>query len=1072
MSRRFPLSQGQQARWFQYQLNPASRGDHNNVFVVALDTNTIAGRLVTAIDALVARHPMLRARFCSDQEGHVEQTITEPRGEILEEVDAREMDLETLQRRVSEDAWRAFDDEQLLLRACLYRRCAGGAVLLLALDHLICDGWSYWRLLDELSAALGSDVETIGKIGADEHDYSAYVNWQEQWLQGPACERQLAYWRDIVGRPQSPLELPAADVGGGGGGGGVQRAHTLLLSHELCQRLRCFAADHDASLFSVLLAALQILLHRYSGHSTISVGAPMPCRSRAAWRGVVGDFVNMVTLRAWFGDDSRVADVVERARAAVRGSVRHQDYPISTLIRRLELGGTPFDASLVFQNARESGPLTELWNPRREGETITRWGEVALSAFPIQQRVALDRMALAVHAIEFEHGVRCDFIHDETRVDAGAIARMTANFETVLQAMLADPGAQVRTLPLLSADERIQVLEAFNATRVDQQGPETLHGWFQCSARTFPEAIALRSGAQTLSYSELDRRSDAVAARLQRIGVGAQECVAIQLPRGPGLIIAVLGTLKAGAAYVPLDPTYPQERIAAILGSCGARVCIVTAVLAAALPANLAALDIDDATLAQEAPWPLPHVPPNGLAYVIYTSGSTGTPKGVMIEHANACNFIAWALRDGGTDAFAHTLFATSISFDLAVYEIFATLAAGGTLEIVRDVLETPCGPVSLINTVPSGMSALLHARAVPASVRRVNVAGEPLRAELVERIFAGSSAQTVHNLYGPTETTTYSTGVRIGRGDAFAAHIGRPIDNTRIYIVDCAEQALPIGVQGEIYIGGAGVARGYLGRPDLTEERFGNDPFVEGGRWYRTGDLGCWTADGNIEYRGRTDHQVKIRGFRIELGEIETALLCLDGVEAAVVVACGDATGNQRLVAYVVVSPQVHVTPHSLRDALAVSLPAHMVPAGFVPLERLPLTPNGKIDRAALPIPEFSSDRAYRAPTGEIEQQIVQIWGELLGVSRIGRDDNFFDLGGHSLLAMQLTARLRSEFGVTVPLAELFDAPELRYMAERVAVAQAAALASQDMQSMLDELDGLSEDELREILSKEAIDD
>ncbi|WP_190238530.1 non-ribosomal peptide synthetase [Marilutibacter maris] len=1068
MSQWFSLSQGQQARWFQYRLNPAARGDHNNVFVAALDGDAIAGRLAEAIDALVARHPMLRARLRQDDEGRIEQTVTAPWPGVLETVDARGLDLDALRRRISDDAWRAFDDDRPLLRARLYRRGDGGAVLLLALDHLICDGWSYWRMLDELSAALGADGAGTPPPSETGHDYGEYVRWQEQWLHSAAGERQLDYWRGVLEPSPQLLELPAADAGASGG----QQAHTLLLDPALGERLRGFVADHGGSVFSVLLAALQILLHRYSGHRAVAVGAPMPCRGRAAWRGVVGDFVNMVALRAEFDDDARVIDVVEGARRALRGGVRHQDYPISTLIRRLELGGTPFDASLVFQNARESGPLAELWNPLREGEAIARWGDTALSAFPIQQRVALDRMALAVHAIEFEQGLRCDFIHDPARVDAGAVARMAVNFETVLRAMLTEPDALVRTLPLLGEEERARVLEEFNATRVEHRGPETLHGWFQRSARAVPQAIALRHGAQTLSYAELERRSDAVAARLQRLGVQPQDRVAIHLSRGPGLVAAVLGALKAGAAYVPMDPAYPRERVVSILDDCGARVRIATAALAAEIPADLATLDIDDASLEGESALPVPRLPQDALAYVIYTSGSTGTPKGVMIEHANACNFIAWALRDGGPDAFAQTLFATSISFDLAVYEIFATLAAGGTLEIVRDVLEPPCGPVGLINTVPSGMSALLQAQAVPASVRRINVAGEPLRAELVERIFANTQAQSVHNLYGPTETTTYSTGVRIRRGEAFAAHIGRPIDNTRIYIVDRAGQPLPIGVGGEICIGGAGVARGYLGRPELTAERFGADPFVEGGRWYRTGDLGRWTADGDIVYLGRSDHQVKIRGFRIEPGEIEAALLRIEAVQSAVVVAWGDATESRRLVAYVVPVAPAGATPQALRDALTASLPAHMVPAAFVLLDRLPLTPNGKLDRAALPAPQFSSDRAYSAPDGEIERRMAEIWGELLGVARVGRDDDFFDLGGHSLLAMQLTPRLRTAFGVEVPLAKLFEAPVLRHVAAQIAAAQAAVLATQDMQAMLDELEGLSDDELMELLSKEAIDD
>jgi amino acid adenylation domain-containing protein len=423
------------------------------------------------------------------------------------------------------------------------------------------------------------------------------------------------------------------------------------------------------------------------------------------------------------------------------------------------------------------------------------------------------------------------------------------------------------------------------------------------------------------------------------------------------------------------------------------------------------------------------------LAYVIYTSGSTGQPKGVMLEHSNATHFVAWAKSAFAPTLLRNTLFSTSINFDLAVFELFVPLSSGTSVTIVNDALSViPETDVSLINTVPSAASALLDTCMIPPSVRSMNLAGEALKRSLVERLFATTSIESVANLYGPTETTTYSTWVRMERRDGFVAHIGQPIANTKIYILDRHLQPAPIGVTGELYIGGAGVARGYLNRPELTAERFLADPFSDapGARMYKTGDLARWRADGNIEYLGRTDFQVKIRGFRIELGEIEARLAEVPGIREAVVLAREDSPGNKRLVAYVVGDA---LEPATLRAQLGQQLPEYMVPSAFVALERLPLTPNGKLDRRALPAPEGEAfaQRLYEAPVGEIEQTLARLWGELLGVERVGRGDNFFELGGHSLLAVRLISRLRQQ-GAELELQTVLDTRDLQAMASRIA--------------------------------------
>jgi amino acid adenylation domain-containing protein len=634
-------------------------------------------------------------------------------------------------------------------------------------------------------------------------------------------------------------------------------------------------------------------------------------------------------------------------------------------------------------------------------------------------------------------------------------------------------------MPILPAHERHRVVAGFNDTFVDYDGPQMIHRWFEARVSIAPDAIAVRCGPTSITYGELDTWANRIAHQLVDMGVCVEDRVAIHVGRGPELVAGIMGVLKAGAAYVPLDPSYPKERLAFTLADCAARACLVTR--AGGLPEgaeNVPACFIDEDARASSVDAPVDAeargLRPTSLGYVIYTSGSTGQPKGVMIEHANACNLIAWALRQDDVDVLGQTLFATSICFDLAVFEMFVPLAAGYTVHVARDVLASSADQaVTLLNTVPSGIAALLDTGNVPRTARRINLAGEPLRAPLVERLFASTSVETVGNLYGPTETTTYSTAVRIPRDGVFPPHIGKPIDNTRIYILDNAGEPVPIGVPGEIWIAGSGVARGYLGRPELTAERFGDDPFVPGGRAYRTGDTGRWLASGDIVYLGRNDHQVKVRGFRIEPGEIEAVLLRCTGVASAAVVAWGEDADSRRLVAYVVMSAGYDVSQASLREAISARLPAFMLPSGFMFLDALPLTPNGKLDRSGLPPPSFAAvETNYRAPEGVVEEALAEIWKELLGADRVGRDDHFFESGGHSLLAMQLLPRLRRTFQVDVPLELLFEVPVLRVIAERITAAQLKTFLSAEIDGMRDELDDLSEDQLLDLLNKESVDD
>ncbi|MDF0733008.1 amino acid adenylation domain-containing protein [Pseudomonas entomophila] len=629
--------------------------------------------------------------------------------------------------------------------------------------------------------------------------------------------------------------------------------------------------------------------------------------------------------------------------------------------------------------------------------------------------------------------------------DESTMRRHMGYLERMLEAMAAEGEREVGRVALLDEAERAQVLQAWNATEVAHTGESSVSAMFEAQVARTPDALAVEAGEVRLSYRELNEQANQLAHRLIELGVGADDRVALCVERGAGMVVGLLGILKSGAGYVPLDPAYPSERLAWMLEDSTPSALVVSeATRGVVEDAGVQVVDLDDAAWrSQPVHDPRVTVQPHHLAYVIYTSGSTGRPKGVMIEHRQTVNFLNWAHRSFDKATLARTLFSTSLSFDLAVYECFAPLTSGGSVVVVNNVLDLRAGSlgVSLVNTVPSALKALLDEGRALDEVGTVNVAGEALRRELVEQVFAQTPIRRINNLYGPSETTTYSSWVSMDRESGFLPHIGRPIDNTQFYLLDAHGEPVPMGVAGEIYIGGAGVARGYLNREDLTAERFLTDPFRAGGRMYRTGDLGRWLPGGEIEYLGRNDHQVKVRGFRIELGEIEARLAQVEGVREAVVLARMDTPGEPRLVAYL--TGESIPETGALRDILQANLPEYMLPVAYVRLDALPLTPNGKLDRGALPAPgaDAFDAHAYEAPVGPLETTLAGIWSQLLGVERVGRDDDFFHLGGQSLKVVQLISQVRRQLGVEVELGKLFARPRLAAMAQTVSEAASSQL-------------------------------
>lgn len=639
-----------------------------------------------------------------------------------------------------------------------------------------------------------------------------------------------------------------------------------------------------------------------------------------------------------------------------------------------------------------------------------------------------------------ENESECRLVYQREKFAEENITKLISHFSVLLQSIAANSEQPVAYLPLLDEAERRQLLIEWNDNQIDYPKNQCIHQLFEAQTTRTPEATALIFGEERVTYRELNRRANQLANYLRGLGVGAEVLVGVCLERSVEMIIGILGTLKAGGAYVPLDPNYPQERIAHMLEDSQASVLLTQQKLVAGLNehrAQTVCLDGDWQRIAQESVEnPVSMATANNLAYVIYTSGSTGKPKGVAIEHRNTIAFLHWATSVFTAEHLRGVLASTSVCFDLSIYEIFAPLSCGGTIVLVENVLHLPAAPaaneVTLINTVPSAITELLRIKGVPDSVRTVNLAGEPLKTSLVRQIYELGGVREVYDLYGPTEDTTYSTFTLRGEG---AATIGRPIANTQAYILDRYLQPVPVGIAGELYLGGDGLARGYLSRPELTDERFIKNPFSSepAARLYKTGDLTRRLPNGEIEYLGRIDNQVKIRGFRIELGEIEAMLLSHAAIEECVVLAREDKPGEKRLAAYVVQKQGRSVKTNELRSFLKEKLPDYMVPSAFVELERLPLTPNGKVDRKALPAPATNisdSERDFVSHRDSLELELTKIWEIILGVQPIGVSDDFFELGGHSLQAVRMFAEVEKTFNKNIPLATLFQAGTIEKLA------------------------------------------
>ncbi|HYO12608.1 MAG TPA: amino acid adenylation domain-containing protein, partial [Thermoanaerobaculia bacterium] len=1019
-----PLSEGQRALWFLDRLNPAAAAC-NLAGAARVPQGIDLEALRRALTLLAERHSALRTTF--------EARGGEPVRRIhpFLEPDLREGSLE--------DAYLPFDLERgPLLRVRVWSLPEGGAALLMAVHHLIVDFASVAVLLRDLAALYRQERGGApARLSPPGVGYTAWLRRREEELAGEEGERLRSWWHERLAG-----DLPALDLPGDRpppvtrSWRGVVR--TLRLPGAAAG-LRSVARSRGVTLYAALLAGFQTVLQRWTGQGEMLVGAPAASRA-AGLDNEVGYFVNPVPLRLDLAGELSFVELAARAGAVAVEAFAHGDYPFPRLARELRLdrdaGRSLVRAMLVLQPGRS--PEERALAPFALGKDGARadFGGLALEAEALPEiRTQLDCMLMAAE-VEDE-GLELSLQLDADLFDAVTADRLVGHLGRFLRKAAAEPGRPAAAVEILSEAERVQI-GAWSAGPPLEQDGHCLHELIAEQAARTPDNAALVHGEERLTYRELWNRASQLADHLRGLGVGPEVRVGVCAGRSTGMVAGLLAVLEAGGTYVPLDPAYPEERLAYLVEDSGAALLLTDGTAGERLRADLPRMRLDEITV-RGGPVPFPGRPlPENLAYLIYTSGSTGQPKAVAIPHRSAAALARWARDAFSARELDGVLAATSIGFDLSVFELLVPLCWGGRVVLAGSILDLPEIPASagvrLVNTVPSALAELLRAGRLPASVETVNLAGEPLRRDLVRALFAAGVGRVV-NLYGPSEDTTYSTVADQERDGEGEPPIGRPVAGTRARVLDAALRPVPPGVAGELFLGGAGLARGYLGRPDLTAERFVPSPFAgdgPGARLYRTGDRVRYRADGELVFLGRLDHQVKIRGFRIEPGEVEAALLRHPDVEQAVVLALGEG-GERRLVAYVAPPPAA-----DLRQFLAERLPEHMVPSGFVVLKVLPLTPNGKVDRNALAslAPGPAVRPAHEPPRSPLEAAVAAVWGEVLGIDQVGVHDDFFHLGGHSLLAVRVQSRVRERLGVDLPLAAVFRAPTVAGLARVAAEA------------------------------------
>lgn len=1089
----YPVSFAQQRLWFFDQWESESPA-FNIPAAVTLRGPLDLKILGRCFDTVVERHESLRTVILR-RDGDVVQKVLPPAPVDWHLVELDEADIDarrsTSDRLAREEAQRPFElTTGPLLRLTVHRLAPEEHVLVLVVHHIVSDAWSTELLVGEIVTLYGAFSQgRPSPLPELPIQYRDYAVWQRQWLgsSGAVIQRQLDYWRGQLDGAPPLVEIPTDRPRSG-----TQSSHgarfEIRWGAATAEGIRQLAQAHRATPYMVLLAAYAILLQRYSGQRDIVTGTLVAHRTRKEIEGLIGFFANTLVLRTDLSAAVTFDDAVECARQAALDAFAHQDIPFERLVEELNperaLGHNPlFQMMLVLlDDVREGFALDQLQIESREIEK-------GVANFDIYFSVMLGKREVTGWL---------DYNTD--LYDESTVRRVFDHFRTLLDGVIAEPHARLADLPLLSAAERRQLIHTWNDTAVDYPAATTVLDLFDAQVERTPDAVAVVFEGESWSYADLQAHSNDLARRLRALGIGSETVVGVLMERSLELVAALYGILRAGGAYLPLDPGFPAERLRQVVAGAGAPVVVTQEAfrpVAEGLGSDV--LVLDGSILAKDSAEPVEggvdgpgSHDRHGLAYVIYTSGSTGRPKGVMNVHGALVNRLQWMQEAFPLDASDAVLQKTPFTFDVSVWEFFWPLMTGARLVVAKpDGHRDPEYLARLIDDqrvttchfVPSMLRAFLaHAESKDdfgcGTLKRLISSGEALTGDLVESTHRLLDAE-LHNLYGPTEAAIDVTWWPLSR-DAVPAVVplGSPIGNLRLHVLDRDFEPVPVGAHGELVIGGIGLARGYRANPALTAASFVPDPLASeseapaGSRVYRTGDLARYRGDGTLEFLGRIDHQVKLRGLRIELGEIEAHLEAESTVQQAVVVVREDAAHDQRLVAYVVPSEERAddsvVDPDTLDLALRDQLPEYMVPSAFVVLEAFPLTPSGKVNRRALPKPDFgTAGSAYEAPRTPDEERLAETFANVLGVERVGIHDNFFHMGGHSLLATQLVSRLRDLFDLEWSLPEFFATPTVAGLAQRIHLEAVDDIDATDLEAMMSLLEGMSDEDVASALAK-----
>ncbi len=1056
-----PLSFAQQRLWFLDQFYPKSCA-YNVPRVFRLTGKLDETALQTALDQLVQRHETFRSTFKTVQEEPV-QVIGEPRSVSLGIVNltrAAEVQCESESRKlIMAEVERPFDlSSDLMIRATLLRLQAEEHILVLMTHHIVSDGWSKGVMFSELAALYNAAVaHKAADLPPLPIQYADFAAWQKTFVKSAQMHDQLSYWKrqldGIPGLLELPTDFPRPAVQGFSGTTELRNFPAALV-----QQLKTLSQREGVTLFMTLLASFQVLLSRYSNQEDVVVGTPIAGRTRPEIEPLIGDFVNMLAMGGDLSGDPSFSELLRRVKAAALDAYDRQDLPFEKLVEELEHGrdmsrAPIFQAIFILETAPPAPPqMSGLRVETLDFDTPTAKNDLILI-------LADDPGGLKVK-LEY----RTDLFTNAT------INRFLQQYQTLLEAIAADATQPISRLRLLPEGERQQVVFDWNQTASTEPADRCIHQLFEQQCDRTPDAIAVQFQQRSLTYRDLNARANQLARHLQKLGVNADSRVGIHVHRSAEMVVGLLGIMKAGGAYVPLDPAYPRDRVEFMLQDGGASVLITESSLIDSLTApdtRVVCLDGEWSAISRESSANLnADVRPENLSYVIFTSGSTGRPKGVQLEHRNVVNFIHSVRRLFELNETDTYLGVASMSFDASVLDFYLPLSVGARLVIIdADTTRDPHAlakqmsdaHVTAMHATPSTWRSLIDAGWAGDKSMKIFSGGEALPWDVAKELIPRCASQW--NLYGPTETAVYSAIHKIAASDGTVL-VGRPVNDTQIYILDKHQQPTPIGVPGEICIGGGGVARGYLNRPDLTAEKFVADPFRAGSRMYRTGDLGRYRPDSVVQCLGRVDHQVKLRGFRIELGEIEAVLMQYPGIRQAVTDVRESASGDKRLVAYLV-SEETAPAVSEIRAFLKTRLPEYMVPSAFLLLDRLPVSPNGKLNRRALPTPDDAHtgmEREFVAPTTPVEEAVAQIFAEVLEIRQVGRNDDFFELGGHSLLATRVVSRLRDRFQIEMTPRFLFESPVVCELSSRISNLLLQTTNPDDMAAMLAELAELEE--------------